>query len=73
MTKLVAVAVAAAAYVLGTKAGRARYEQIKTRAQGLWQDPRVQQKRSEAADLVKHKASGRSTDGDDGRRSPGLS
>lgn len=56
MTKLVAVVVAAAAYVLGTKAGRTQYEQIKVRAQGLWEDPRVQEMRSEAADLVKHKS-----------------
>jgi len=33
---------AALGYVLGTRAGRARYEQIKSWGSALWHDPRVQ-------------------------------
>lgn len=33
---------AALGYVFGTRAGRARYEQIKGWASSLWHDPRVQ-------------------------------
>lgn len=29
-------------YMLGTRSGRARYEQISARVQELWHDPRVQ-------------------------------
>ena len=43
-------------YVLGTRAGRERYEQIKTRAARLWHDPRVQEKATQAQDLAKEKA-----------------
>jgi len=42
----------AAGYVLGTRDGRGRYEQIKTRAQGVWKDPRVQEKATAARDAV---------------------
>jgi hypothetical protein len=31
-------------YVLGTRAGRERYEQIKERATGAWNNPQVQRK-----------------------------
>ena len=37
---------AAAGYVLGTRAGRARYEQIKTGAQAVWGSPPVQRGRA---------------------------
>jgi oxygen-dependent protoporphyrinogen oxidase len=43
-------------YVLGTRAGRERYEQIKTRATGLWHDPRVQEKAAQVQDVAKEKA-----------------
>lgn len=46
----------AAGYVLGTRDGRERYEQIKTQATRLWNDPRVQEKASQATDLAKEKA-----------------
>jgi hypothetical protein len=42
MTKILAVAVGAAAYVLGARAGRERYNQISDLARSLWRDPRVQ-------------------------------
>jgi hypothetical protein len=44
-------------YVLGTRAGRERYEQIKSQAQSLWQNPKVQEKASQAQDLAKEKGS----------------
>jgi hypothetical protein len=47
---------AAVGYVLGTRDGRERYEQIKAKATGMWQDPKVQQKMSEVQDLAKEKA-----------------
>ena len=43
-------------YVLGTRAGRERYEQIKTAAGNLWRDPRVQRQVDTAAAFVKEKA-----------------
>ena len=56
MNKLVLVGVGAAGYVLGAKAGRERYDQIARTARRWRNDPRVQEKTSEAADLVRHKA-----------------
>jgi hypothetical protein len=46
----------ATGYVLGTRDGRERYEQIKIQANRLMQDPRVQEKASQATDLAKDKA-----------------
>ena len=43
-------------YVLGTRAGRERYEQIKDAASKLWNDPRVQQRVDQAEAFVKDKA-----------------
>lgn len=45
-----------AGYVLGAKAGRQRYQQIVTKAQDVWQNPRVQAKADEAQHLAKEKA-----------------
>ncbi|WP_036555433.1 hypothetical protein [Nocardioides insulae] len=44
-----------AGYVLGARAGRARYEQIAAKAQGVWHDPRVQDKTEHAQQVVKDK------------------
>ncbi len=46
----------ATGYVLGTRDGRERYEQIKGQANKLWNDPKVQEKAGQAQDLVKEKA-----------------
>lgn len=46
----------AAGYVLGTRAGRQRYEQIKSQAQSLWNNPKVQHKAAQAQDYAKDKA-----------------
>ncbi len=46
----------AVGYVLGTRAGRERYEQIKSQAQTLWNNPKVQEKAWAAQDFAKEKA-----------------
>lgn len=51
----------AVGYVLGTKAGRERYEQIRSQAQTLWNHPKVQEqatKAKEKAPILKDKAAG---------------
>lgn len=53
--RLMFLAGAAAGYVLGAKAGRGRYEQIKTQADSLWHDPRVQEKVDQGKTLVAEK------------------
>ncbi len=54
--KVALVTAAAAGYVLGTRAGRQRYEQMKAKAEGLWQDPKVQEKAAQAQGLVRENA-----------------
>lgn len=54
--KLLLLAGAAAGYVLGTRAGRERYEQIRASVTKAWNDPNVQQKVSEAEDVVREKS-----------------
>lgn len=46
----------AVGYVLGTRAGRERYEQLKRSALGFWNDPRVQHRVDQVEDFVKEKA-----------------
>ena len=43
-------------YVLGTRAGREKYEQIKATATKFWNDPRVQDRVDGAQGFVKDKA-----------------
>lgn len=45
-----------AGYVLGARAGRARYDQIASKAQQVWHDPRVQERAGQAQHLVMDKA-----------------
>lgn len=47
---------AAIGYVLGARAGRERYDQIRERARRAWGDPRVQQKVSDVQGVVQDKA-----------------
>ncbi|WP_146069647.1 YtxH domain-containing protein [Arthrobacter sp. B0490] len=54
--KLVFAAGMAAGYVLGTRAGRESYEQLRSKAQKLWNDPKVQDKVSSTTDTLKSKA-----------------
>jgi hypothetical protein len=57
MKKIPLLAAAAAGYVLGARAGRERYEQIKTGAKRVARDPRVQAATHHAADVAKDKVS----------------
>lgn len=54
--KILLVTGVAIGYVLGAKAGRQRYEDIKATASKLWGDPRVQKQVHDAGDFVKDKA-----------------
>ena len=57
MKKLLLIGAAAAGYVLGTKAGRERYELIKRQSSKLWNSEPVQQGVHEAEGMAKHAAS----------------
>ena len=50
--KLLFVAGGAVGYVLGTRAGRRRYEQIKAAAGSVWQSPGVQKQVNAVEDYV---------------------
>jgi hypothetical protein len=54
--KLTLAAAFGGGYVLGAKAGRDRYEQIKQTAQQVAEDPRVQQATSQAQEFVRETA-----------------
>ena len=54
MKKLTLLAVAATGYVLGSRAGRERYEQIKTQATKAWNNPRVQETVADVQNQAKH-------------------
>jgi len=43
-------------YVLGTRAGREKYDEMKAAALKFWNDPRVQSRVDDAQDFVKDKA-----------------
>jgi hypothetical protein len=45
-------------YVLGTRAGREKYDQLTSAVKKLWDDPRVQKQRANAEDFVKEKVPG---------------
>ena len=54
--KILFVAGLGIGYVLGTRAGREKYEQLKSAAMKLWNDPRVQRQVDAAENFVKDKA-----------------
>ena len=56
MKKLTLLAAAGVGYVLGARAGRERYEQIKAGAGRIASDPRVRAKASEAGHAIKEQA-----------------
>lgn len=53
VNKLLLAAAGVAGYVLGTKAGRERYDQIRTQSQKVWNSPTVQSGVDHAADAAK--------------------
>ncbi len=57
MKKIPLLASAAVGYVLGTRAGRERYEQIKSQAERLWRKPEVQSAVDDATSYAKSTAS----------------
>ena len=54
--KILFVAGLGLGYVLGTRAGREKYEQLKSAAMKFWNDPRVQRQVDAAETFVKDKA-----------------
>ena len=54
--KILFVAGLGIGYVLGTRAGREKYEQLKTGVMKFWNDPRVQRQVDAAESFVKDKA-----------------
>lgn len=56
MKKLLVLVAGGVGYVLGTKAGRERYEQMRSAFNKVKDDPRVQEKAHQAADLAREKA-----------------
>lgn len=54
--KVLLVVGLAAGYVLGARAGRERYNQMKLQARKLWNDPRVQKQVKTAEQFAKDKA-----------------
>ena len=55
-TILVAAVAAGAGYVLGTRAGRAKFEQLKSRASEFAHSPQAQEAVAKVADLAKQNA-----------------
>jgi SLT domain-containing protein len=63
----------AVGYVLGTKAGRQRYEEIKAQAESIWTNPKVQEKATKAQEFAKEKApivKGKASDATAGTATP---
>jgi hypothetical protein len=56
MKKLMLLVAAGLGYVLGTRAGRERYDQIRGAVTKVRDDPRVQEKTQQAVDLAKQRA-----------------
>jgi hypothetical protein len=56
MKKLLLLAVAGVGYVLGSRAGRERYEQIMGTVNKVKNDPRVQEKTQQVVDTAKQQA-----------------
>ena len=54
MKKLTVLVVGAAGYVLGSRAGRQRYEQIKRQATKAWNNPKVQSAVDDVQTQAKH-------------------
>lgn len=61
VNKLLILAAGAAGYVLGTKAGRERYDQIRQQTQKVWNNPTVQDGVGHATDAAKTAAASAGT------------
>ncbi len=57
MGKLGMLLAAGAGYVLGTRAGRERYEQLRYQAKRLWSDPHVQESKAKVQQVAQQKGS----------------
>ena len=55
MKKLSILLGAGVGYVLGTRDGRERYEQIRQQAQKFWNNPKVQEKKEQVSEVTKPK------------------
>lgn len=53
MSKIITLAIAGGAYVLGARAGKERYQQITDRAARLWHDPRAQKRPAHVEDSTR--------------------
>jgi len=62
MSKITMAAAAAAGYVLGARAGRERYDQIVQKAEGAWNNPKVQKGKRRAQEKAEGKANEMSGD-----------
>jgi len=56
MKKAVFLAGVGVGFLLGSRSGRESYEKLKTEAQKLWNDPKLQHKVSESTEWAKQKA-----------------
>ncbi len=70
MSKITMAAAGAVGYVLGSRAGRERYDQIAEKAQSVWNNPKVQKGKQRAQEKAEQAAdeqglTSRSTDTSD--------
>ncbi|MCW2780684.1 MAG: hypothetical protein JWR35_1133 [Marmoricola sp.] len=72
-TKLALLVGGAAGYVLGTRDGRQRYEQLKTKAQNLLQDPKVKEQVDRVAQRATSSRTGESGPAGSAAPQPGAS
>ncbi|MGH3357676.1 MAG: hypothetical protein ACRDO7_02655 [Nocardioidaceae bacterium] len=73
MSKILLIAAAGAGYVLGTKAGRQRYEQIKSVANKTRTSPAVRGAASQAQSVVRDRVASRIPFGSNNGRVPAYS
>jgi hypothetical protein len=57
-------------YVLGTRSGRERYDQIAGKAQELWHNPRVQEKAGQVREAVSTRSGPPSAESAGGTQAP---
>lgn len=57
MSKVGLLVAAGLGYVVGTRDGRERYEQIQRQVRRIWSDPRVQDKKRRAQHVAQQKSS----------------